>query len=92
MTFNELFKEYFYIGALCESENKLYNLICRYEDKVSQRLLKQKDELYIQGKIQFEENLSEMIKQPSVILKLIEKDSNWGKNLYHQPVIIDIKE
>lgn len=65
--FDELFKEYFEIGSLCESDQAKYNLICRYQDKVSNRLLKEKEVLRSKGKESFYSYLAEYMSQPSLL-------------------------
>lgn len=89
-TFSEMFKEYMYIGALNESDQKLYFLISRYEYKVSKRLLKIQKDLLKEGEVQFGSLLKDMIKAPNILLSLIEKNKSWG-NLYHQPVILGLE-
>lgn len=89
-TFNQLFKEYFYVGSLSEKEQKLYNLIERYRGKVSKRLLNTQKDLFENGSIKFGENLKALIDTPSPFLEMIKKAQQSG-NLYHQPVILSLE-
>lgn len=89
-TFNELFKEFIYVGHLETVDQKYYNLICRYQDKVSERLIKVKKELLEKGKVRFEQFVTEQLDSgDSLMLSLIKKHDKWSSgNLYHQPVIL----
>lgn len=89
-TFNEMFKEYMYIGSLDQADQKYYYLIERYEDKVSKRLLKIKVELYEKGKEKFGEILTELMNRLN-LLDLVMKDESWNGSLYHQPVILGLE-
>lgn len=85
-TFNELLKECYYIGSLCEEEQKEYYLIIRYKDKVSKRLLKRQKELLEKGSEEFGRVLRDLINTSNPILKMIEK--NPKNSIYYKPCII----
>ena len=87
MKFTDLLNELFYVGALPDKERLIYYLIQRYEDKVSNKLLKKKEELYKQGKALHSEMIRELVGKPNPFLELIKKDKSAGA-AYHQPVII----
>lgn len=57
--------EYNYITSLPEKEAKLYWLICRYEGKVSPRLLDIKRALYEDGKAAYGEVFRTILKDAS---------------------------
>jgi len=87
-TFNELLKECYHIGSLCENEQKEYYLILKYQDKVSERLLKRQKELLEKGSEEFGRVLRDLINAPNPILKMmISKESG----IYHQPVILGLE-
>jgi hypothetical protein len=74
MSFNEFFKECYYIGSLSEGEQKEYYLISKYKSKVSRRLINRQKELYEKGKIEFSVTLKLMITGPNPFLRMIPKD------------------
>lgn len=68
--FNSFFKEVYYTDCLPIKEYKKYWLISKYEDKVSERLLQDKKDLYKKADQLFTEKLNEIISQPNPLLKL----------------------
>lgn len=90
MNFNDLFKEFIYIGCLTETEQIKYHLICRYEDKVSKRLLDEKKQLYEEGKEESKRIMLDCLTTPNPFLEAV-KGSFGNGNLYHQPVILGLE-
>ncbi len=79
VTFNEMFSEYFEVGALPERDYKLFYLIGRYVEKVSPRLKIKMTELRAEGKKRFHEMLVDEMRKPNRLLDLISKDTTpWG--------------
>jgi hypothetical protein len=82
-TFNDLFKEYFYIGLVPYPDYKKYYLIQRYWYKVSMRLKAESEKIYNDGKNRFNKFLSYEIKP--CLFRHIKCDTAWS-GMYHVPV------
>jgi hypothetical protein len=54
-----------------------YNLICRYQDKCSQRLLEQRQRLIAEAKIEGQKLFVEECSKENFFLKRVPKDSIW---------------
>jgi hypothetical protein len=89
MNFNEFFKEYWYVGCLSESKQVEYYLICKYKDKVSQRLIKRQEELYEEGKKENQRILFECLSKPNPFLKMLPKTDGV---FYPLPIISGIED
>lgn len=88
-TLTEAFKEFYYIGSLPESDEKLYYLIRRYQHKVSYRLLQKKKDLYQQGKELFQKELKEAVCRPNPFLEILKKhDQDEFAGKYHPVPVI----
>jgi len=77
-TFNGIIREYYEVGALSDADYSKYNLICRYNDKVSKRLLDEKEILRKKGKEAFNTLLRAMIYKSNSFLNLIPKTGGLG--------------
>jgi hypothetical protein len=80
--------ESFSIPWLCESDQKLYWLICRYEDRVSKRLLDKKLALFKEAEKLFTEVLREEIKRPSLLFSMLGKDEGWNGAYFPVPLTL----
>lgn len=61
LNLTQLYQEVYYTGCLSPKDKATYDLICRYESKVSARLLTIKKQLFVKGreayKVQFQDIL-----------------------------------
>ena len=63
-TLTRMLEEYFAAGSLPASEKAKYYLICRYQDKVSKRLLDEREALYQKGKQLSDEMFKKELMRP----------------------------
>ena len=71
------------VGMLNESSQKLYYLIERYKDKVSDRLLKQQKELRKVGKQVLRDYVNEILTKPNPFLQSF----NASGHYYPVPIV-----
>ena len=83
----DLFKEFFFIGALPLREQTKYYLICRYSKKASARLLEEKEILFNKGKELFDDDFKLSIKTPNPFLSLIEKNHDFEGKYIPVPIV-----
>lgn len=72
---SEIFTTFYYTSQLSKKEVIKYQLITRYQDKVSQRLRLQREELLATGKEKFQATMKDLIMAPNPFLDLIKKDT-----------------
>lgn len=85
------FKELYEIGSLPESLQKEYYLICKYETKVSERLLLRRDAIAVQAAVEFKRQFRESMLRPNPFLNLIDKNNSVGE-YFPVPLIYGKKE
>jgi hypothetical protein len=83
-TFNDLFREYLYVGVLPWATQKKYYLMQRYWSKLSMRLKAESAKIYNDGKNRFDEFLSYEINKPC-LFRHIKCDTSWS-GPYHKPI------
>ena len=75
-TLNEMFKEH-YTHILYGKDQVKYDLIEKYEDRVSPRLLYEKKLLREKSKVQGDQMWKELLETPSPLFKNLSKDNIW---------------
>jgi hypothetical protein len=86
-TFNDLFKEVYYVSSMGDKLSSKYWLIQKYWDKVSLRLKAESEKIYSDGKERFGELMSSLITSPNPFLQRIPKSDSWS-GPWHQPVVL----
>lgn len=88
---NHALKEAYSIAALPERDIKKYRLICRYSEKVSKRLLEQKDQLRKEGQKLLEILILKIYSNPNPFYSMIEK-KDWELGGIYKPSNLKSKQ
>lgn len=83
---NQLLKEYYWVASLDESEISKYYLICKYKDKVSQRLLQEKESLLKKGEISFRDKMHYVLNRPNPFFSLLKKQQDFSGSYVPVPI------
>ena len=89
-SFNDLFKEVYYVGCTDPKDSVKYWLIQKYWNQISMRLKAESEKIYSDGKERFSELLSQEVNRPNRFLQAIPLDKSVGR-LYHTPVPLTYK-
>lgn len=69
-------QECYYVGSLPAKKSIKYWLISKYEDRISERLKKEKQRLLNEGKLLFDESFKKAMSTSNPFLNMIKKESD----------------
>lgn len=88
-TFGEFFQEYYYISSLPREKEVKYWLINKYRHKVSQRLLDEQKDLFVEGKEAFGFFLGNLISGADGFLNRVKTSA--FENIWSQPLVLGLE-